>query len=194
MKLIVGLGNPGRSYDATRHNVGFDVLALLADRGLAGGEGPGALSGSRRQRFQGDTLQLSLRGQPVLLLWPLTWMNLSGSSVLAARDFYKLPHEDLLVVCDDYHLALGSIRLRSKGSSGGQKGLADILRRLGTEAIPRLRVGVGPLPAGRSAPDFVLGRFTREERSAADAAILRAADAAEDWAVLGIQAAMNRFN
>jgi PTH1 family peptidyl-tRNA hydrolase len=195
VKLIVGLGNPGRSYDATRHNVGFDVLAVLAERGgLVGGDGIGASADSRRQRFQGDTLQFSLRGQPVLLLWPLTWMNLSGSSVLAARDFYKLPHEDLLVVCDDYHLSLGSIRLRAKGSSGGQKGLADILKRLGTEAVPRLRVGVGPLPAGRSAPDFVLGRFTKQERPAADAAILRAADAAEDWAALGIQAAMNRFN
>lgn len=191
MKLIVGLGNPGKAYEGTRHNVGFDVLEVLASRT---GVGPREAAAGRRKRFQGDTAQVTLRGQSVLLLWPLTWMNLSGSSVLAARDFYKIADDDLLVVCDDYQLSLGSIRLRARGSSGGQKGLGDILHRLGTDAIPRLRVGVGPLPAGHAAVDFVLGRFTREERPSVDSVIERAADAAQEWAVLGIQAAMNRYN
>ncbi|MFM8579199.1 MAG: aminoacyl-tRNA hydrolase [Planctomycetaceae bacterium] len=191
MKLIVGLGNPGKSCDRTRHNVGFDVLEVLAGRS---GIGPGASAGSRRQRFQGDTAAVTVRGQPALLLWPLTWMNLSGSSVLAARDFYKVAESDILVICDDYQLSLGSIRLRAKGSSGGQKGLGDILHRLGTEAIPRLRVGVGPLPPGHLATDFVLGRFGREERPLVEAACERAADAVEEWAGIGIQSAMNRFN
>lgn len=185
MKLIVGLGNPGRAYDGTRHNVGFDVLEKLAER---------AGSPSRRARFQGEVAQISLRGTSALLLWPLTWMNLSGSSVLAARDFYKVADPDILVVCDDFQLPRGTIRIRGKGSSGGQKGLADVSRRLGSQEIPRLRVGIGPVPTNWDCPDFVLGRFTREERPEVDAMIERSADAVEEWAAAGIEAAMNRYN
>ena len=185
MKLLVGLGNPGRGYDGTRHNVGFDVLEILARR---------AGSPVRRARFQGDTVQATLRGCPVLLLWPLTWMNLSGSSVLAARDFYKIDDGDILVICDDFQLSTDTIRLRSSGSAGGQNGLSDVLSRLGGTSIPRLRVGVGPLPAGWKSADFVLGKFSKSERTAVDGLLERAADAAEEWLALGIQAAMNRYN
>jgi PTH1 family peptidyl-tRNA hydrolase len=185
VKLIVGLGNPGRSYQGTRHNVGFDVLEILAAR---------AGKPARRQRFQGETAQASIRGCPVLLLWPLTWMNLSGSSVLAARDFFKIDHADILVLCDDFHLPIGTIRLRASGSPGGQNGLADVLARLGSTSIPRLRVGIGPVAAGWKTPDFVLGKFAAHERGDVDAMLERAADAAEEWAVVGIDAAMNRFN
>jgi len=185
VKLLVGLGNPGRGYDGTRHNVGFDVLEILARR---------AGSPVRRARFQGDTVQATLRGCPVLLLWPLTWMNLSGSSVLAARDFYKIDDGDILVICDDFQLSTDTIRLRSSGSAGGQNGLADVLSRLGGTSIPRLRVGVGPLPAGWKSADFVLGKFSKSERAAVDGLLDRAADAAEEWLALGIQAAMNRYN
>jgi PTH1 family peptidyl-tRNA hydrolase len=185
VKLLVGLGNPGRSYDGTRHNVGFAVLEILARR---------AGSPVRRGRFQGEVVQTTLRGCPVLLLWPLTWMNLSGSSVLAARDFYKIGDADMLVICDDFQLPVDTIRLRPSGSSGGQNGLADVLKRLGTTAIPRLRLGVGPLPAGWKSADFVLGKFTKVEADAAGVMIERAADAAEEWVALGIQAAMNRYN
>jgi PTH1 family peptidyl-tRNA hydrolase len=185
VKLLVGLGNPGRGYDGTRHNVGFDVLEILARR---------AGSPVRRARFQGDTVQATLRGCPVLLLWPLTWMNLSGSSVLAARDFYKIDDGDILVICDDFQLSTDTIRLRSSGSAGGQNGLADVLSRLGGTSIPRLRVGVGPLPAGWKSADFVLGKFSKSERTAVDGLLERAADAAEEWLALGIQAAMNRYN
>jgi PTH1 family peptidyl-tRNA hydrolase len=184
-KLVVGLGNPGSAYHGTRHNVGFDVLEILARR---------AGSPARRTRFQGELAQGVVRGCPVLLLWPLTWMNLSGSSVLAARDFYKLEPSEVLVVCDDFNLGQGTIRMRSGGSAGGQNGLSDILRRLGTQEVPRLRVGIGPVPAGRPAADFVLGRFSRSEREAVGPVLERAADAAEEWVAVGIQAAMNRYN
>jgi len=129
-----------------------------------------------------------------MLVWPLTWMNLSGSCVLAARDFYKVADTDILVVCDDFQLPLGSIRIRGKGSGGGQNGLSDVVRRLGTESVPRLRVGIGPVPSGWKPADFVLGRFSKEEKSAVDAAIDRAANAVEDWVAVGIEAAMNRYN
>lgn len=185
MKLIVGLGNPGRSYQGTRHNVGFQVLEILSAR---------CGNPTRRQRFQGETAQASIRGCPVLLLWPLTWMNLSGSSVLAARDFYKIDHADILVLCDDFQLPIGTLRLRASGSGGGQNGLSDVLARLDSTAIPRLRIGIGPVAAGWKTADFVLGRFAAHERADVDAMLDRAADAAEEWAVIGIDAAMNRFN
>lgn len=185
MKLLVGLGNPGHAYQDTRHNVGFEVLEVLARR--AGSPG-------RRQRFQGEVATATIRGVPALLLWPLTWMNLSGSSVLAARDFYKIPDSDMIVVCDDFNLPLDSIRLRPGGSAGGQNGLADVLGRLGTTTIPRLRIGIGPVPAGWKSPDFVLGKFAKGERDRVNTVIERAADAAEDWVALGIQAAMNTYN
>lgn len=185
MKLLVGLGNPGHVYQGTRHNVGFEVLDVLAAR---------AGSPTRRPRFQADTAQATIRGAPVLLLWPLTWMNLSGSSVLAARDFYKIADSDMLVMCDDFNLPLDSIRLRPAGSAGGQNGLADILTRLGSTAIPRLRLGIGPVPKGWKSADFVLGRFAAEERDRVAVAVQRAADAAEAWVGLGVQAAMNTFN
>lgn len=185
MKLIAGLGNPGRAYDGTRHNVGFDVLEILAQR---------AGNPARRARFQGELAQVTLRGSPAILLWPLTWMNLSGASVLAARDFYKIAPAEILVVCDDFQLPVERLRIRSSGSSGGQKGLADIIGRLGTEAVPRLRIGVGPLPEGWTSADFVLGRFTTSQRPTVDVALTRAADAVEEWAGAGIEAAMNRYN
>jgi PTH1 family peptidyl-tRNA hydrolase len=185
MKLIVGLGNPGHAYDGTRHNIGFDVLEKLAER---------AGSPKRKARFQGELAQASIRGVSTLLLWPMTWMNLSGSSVLAARDFYKVADPDILVICDDFQIPRGTIRIRGRGSSGGQKGLADVARRLGSQDIPRLRVGIGPVPANWASPDFVLGRFTSEERPEVDAVIERSADAVEEWVATGIESAMNRYN
>lgn len=185
MKLVVGLGNPGHAYKDTRHNIGFEVLESLARR---------AGSPPRRARFQGEVVQITVRGVPTLLLWPLTWMNLSGSCVLAARDFYKLSDCDMIVVCDDFNLPLDTLRLRPGGSSGGQNGLADVLTRLGTTTIPRLRLGIGPMPPGWKSADFVLGKFPKTDRARVEAVVERAADAAEDWVALGIQAAMNTYN
>ena len=183
MKLLVGLGNPGRKYEGTRHNVGFDVLDVLAVAG----------NPSRRQRFPGETAQISIWNF-ALLLWPLTWMNLSGGSVLAARDFYKLDVTDILVICDDFQLPLKTIRMRPSGSAGGQKGLADTITRLSSTTIPRLRVGIGPVPKQQDPPSFVLGKFSKYEQVDLDETIQRAADAAESWAASGIQASMNRYN
>lgn len=185
MKLIVGLGNPGGKYRETRHNVGFEVAVRLAKRH---GESP------PRGRFQGETVEATIAGQKVLLLTPLTYMNLSGASVLAARDFYKIEQQDLLVVCDDFNLPLGKLRLRIKGSAGGQNGLANIIERLGTEEIPRLRIGIGSVPPGRDAAAYVLGRFPKDEQPVISEALDRAADAAAAWVELGINEAMNKYN
>jgi peptidyl-tRNA hydrolase, PTH1 family len=185
MKLIVGLGNPGGKYKDTRHNVGFEVAARLAKR---------FASSAPRSKFQGEIVEATIAGQKALLLTPLTYMNASGASVLATRDFYKIENENVLVVCDDFALPLGKLRLRPKGSSGGQKGLEDILRRLGTEEIPRLRIGIGIPPPGRDAAGYVLSRFSKEEQAEIAEAIQRAAEAVTAWVEQGLEPAMNRYN
>ena len=185
MKLVVGLGNPGRRYEATRHNVGFIVVGELAKKYFASG---------LKTRFQGETAEVDLDGEKALLLTPTTYMNLSGASVLAARDFYKIPQEDLLVVCDDLNLPLAKLRVRAAGSAGGQKGLEDIIRRLGTDEFARLRIGIGTPPDGWSWPDFVLSKFTKEEIPAMEQAVARAIEAIVVWAREGVQTCMNRYN
>ena len=185
MKLIVGLGNPGAKYKDTRHNVGFEVAARLAKQ--FGRTPP-------RARFQGEIVEVNISGEKALLLTPLTYMNLSGASVLATRDFYKIELTDTLVVCDDFNLPLGKLRLRAKGSSGGQKGLEDILRRLGTEEVPRLRIGVGAPQPGRDVAGYVLSRFAKDEQAVIAEALDRAAEAAVAWVGQGLEPAMNRYN
>jgi PTH1 family peptidyl-tRNA hydrolase len=185
VKLVVGLGNPGKKYEGTRHNVGFSVLDELSRRGKVSG---------CKSKFQGEVTEIEHAGQKALLLWPHTFMNLSGASVLAARDFYKVENEDLLVACDDFNLPLAKLRFRTDGSSGGQKGLADIIDRLGTEAVPRLRIGVGPVPPNWDPADFVLSRFTKQEQEIVEQIITRAAEAIEDWLANGIQVCMNKYN
>lgn len=185
MKLIVGLGNPGRKYEATRHNVGFDVVAELARRCGAGGF---------RTAFQGETADVRIGDQRVLLLRPTTYMNRSGASVVAARDFYKLTNDDLLVVCDDLNLPPGKLRIRERGSSGGQKGLEDIIRCSGGDAFTRLRVGIGQPPEPMDAADYVLAKFASAEKTEMATAVNFAADAAELWATQGAAACMNRYN
>jgi PTH1 family peptidyl-tRNA hydrolase len=185
MKLIVGLGNPGDKYKETRHNVGFEVVSRLAKRFAVG---------TPRARFQGETAEATIAEQKVLLLTPLTFMNASGGSVLAARDFYKIENTDVLVICDDFNLPLAKLRLRAKGSAGGQNGLADVIRRLGTEEVPRLRIGVGAPVEGRSATGHVLGRFLKDEQPIIAEALDRAADAAATWVKSGLEAAMNQYN
>ena len=187
MKLIVGLGNPGKKYEQTRHNVGFDVLDVVAKR-------CGEEAAAAKEKFDGRVLDATLGGQRALLLWPHTLMNRSGQSVLAAVDFYQVPLADVLVVSDDFNLPLGTLRFRSQGSSGGQKGLQDILRRLGSEQINRLRLGIGPVPDAWDPADYVLARFKPGERALAEETIQRAADGVECWVTEGIEASMNRFN
>jgi peptidyl-tRNA hydrolase, PTH1 family len=185
MKLVVGLGNPGRRYHGTRHNVGWVVLAELARRF---GTSPA------KARFHGEVVEAELNGQKALLLSPTTFMNLSGVSVQEAKSFYKLPNEDLLVICDDLNLPVGKVRIRSKGSSGGQKGLEDIIRRLGTEEFARLRMGIGAAPEGRNWADYVLSKFATEELPDIERAVGLAADAVAVWARDGIEDCMNQYN
>lgn len=184
MKVIVGLGNPGSKYAGTRHNVGFDVIDYLA-------AAPGCTP--FREKFEAFVAELKEGEETVLLVKPLTFMNLSGRSVRAAIDFYKLPLGELLVVCDDFNLPLGKLRIRPKGSHGGQNGLRSIQEHLGTDEYTRLRIGVGE-PAPGDAIDHVLSKFRPGERKAVEDAIATAAQAALVWLRQGTAAAMNRFN
>jgi peptidyl-tRNA hydrolase, PTH1 family len=185
MKLVVGLGNPGRRYEGTRHNIGYMILAEVAR--LFGVAPP-------KTRFRGEVVEAELGGQKALLLSPTTFMNLSGSSVQEAMSFYKTPCEDLLVLCDDLNLPVGKLRFRSRGSSGGQKGLDDIIARLGTEEFSRLRVGIGAAPNGWDWADYVLSKFTPGELPVIRQAVESAADAVAVWARDGIEFCMNQYN
>ena len=185
MKIVVGLGNPGRAYRGTRHNLGFDVIAGVASRYQAG---------PAKGKFQAELVEVMIGGQPVVLLSPLTYMNRSGQSVRAAVDFYKLPPEQLLVICDDMNLPLGVLRFRTKGSSGGQKGLADVARHLGVETFPRLRIGIGRPPQDVDPVDFVLERFSPDELPVVERAVAQAVLGVDDWVTAGTEACMNRYN
>lgn len=184
MKVIVGLGNPGRQYEGTRHNVGFAVVELLS-------QGPTA--GKWQSRFQADVCELIEDGEKLFLVKPRTFMNLSGRSVRQVVDFYQLEATDLLVVCDDISLPLGKLRARARGTHGGHNGLRDIQNHLGTTEYSRLRLGVDS-PGERDAADHVLERFKPSERDVIDDAVRLAAQAVAVWAFRGIDACMNEFN
>lgn len=186
MKLIVGLGNPGRRYRETRHNLGFAVVDLLADRQRATFESAPA-----------EALMARLRGLGAggtLLVKPLTFMNLSGFAVSEVARYFRVELADLLVVADDISLPLGRLRARPRGSDGGHKGLRSIVGQFGSQEFARLRVGVGRGDPRRDLADYVLGGFSPEEQPVVDAVIERAADAAELYVTDGIEAVMNRFN
>lgn len=185
MKVVIGLGNPGKKYDGTRHNVGFVALAEISRRQAAP---------RPKAKFDAEIAEVTVTAERVVLAAPQTYMNNSGRSVRQLVDFYQLQPSDLLVVCDDMNLPVGKIRLRRGGSAGGQKGLADILRHLGTEEVPRLRIGVSRPPDNRDAADYVLDRFSKAERATIDEMVTLAADAVDIWIARGIDAAMNKFN
>ena len=184
MKVVVGLGNPGSRYAGTRHNLGFRVVDELAS---------GPRGGRFNQRFQALLAECFEDPHKVLLVKPQTFMNLSGRSVREVVDFYQVPLEDLLVVCDDINLPLGKLRVRPRGTHGGHNGLRDIQNHLGTTAYPRLRIGVAT-PAPGEAIDHVLGRFRPTEQPAIDDAVARAVQAVGLWVHQGIEACMNQFN
>jgi len=197
MKLIVGLGNPGPEYRDTRHNVGFLVADELARRWRV----PDAW----REKFEAlhirtvaggaQTANLVAGGeQQVVIVKPLTFMNLSGRAVAGLAGFYKIDPADLLVVTDDVALPLGRLRARPEGSAGGHNGLKSIIQHLGTQAFPRLRIGVGRGDDRRDLVDHVLGRFEAGERDTVSAAVLRAADASERFLTDGIERVMSAFN
>lgn len=184
-KLIVGLGNPGREYENTRHNIGFEVIDLLARQcGIA----------VKKNEFRALTGDGQVGGTRVYLMKPMTFMNLSGESVSRFLRQKALSLTDILIVADDITLPLGKIRLRASGSAGGHNGLKSIISHLHVNEFPRLRVGVGAPPNPDFQIDYVLGSFGRGERQEVDESVVTATAAIDSWLREGIEQAMNRFN
>lgn len=184
MKLLVGLGNPGKKYEGTRHNIGFEVLYEVARR---------FAQGKPKTAFDAETIEVTIGSERCLVMCPQTFMNRSGQSVQKAKDFFKLDNADLLVVCDDFSLPVGTLRIRPQGSAGGQNGLKDIINRIGQD-YARMRVGIGPVPDRWDPADFVLGKFNKTERAEMEHTVVRGADAVEDWVREGTEFCMNRYN
>lgn len=186
MFLIAGLGNPGRQYEKTRHNMGFDTIDELIDRYRI------PQGGIAHKAMYGKGM---IAGEKVLAVKPLTYMNLSGESLRECVNYYKLdPETQMIVIYDDIDLEPGQIRIRKKGSAGGHNGIKSIIAQLGTQNFYRIKVGVGAKPKGWDLADYVLGRFSSDERIAVDKAIEEAADAVEMILKDGIEAAMNHYN
>ena len=199
MRLIVGLGNPGREYVGTRHNVGFEVLDAFASRLGWIGSSAGEFDRMAKSKFDGLALDGNVTrssgpAEKVLLLKPTTFMNLSGKAVQAALAFYQLSPPDVMIVLDEMALPSGKLRLRPGGSDGGHNGLKDIQRALGTTQYPRLRVGVDSPPPRVPGRDYVLGRFSEEQRKLIGPALARASGALLTWIDKGIEMAMSHFN
>lgn len=184
MKLIVGLGNPGTEYVGTRHNVGFEVIDVLAKRHQI------AVTKRNFKAVYGEGI---IEGQKALLVRPMTYMNLSGEAVSAIARFYKIETSDIIILVDDIALDVGRLRLRFKGSSGGQNGLDNVIRHMNTQEVPRIRIGVGNAPPG-DMKGYVLSKFRKEEYPLIQEAYERAADAIECALREGFEIAMNRFN
>ena len=186
MYVIVGLGNPKREYENTRHNIGFDVIDALADNyGIS----------VKEVKHKAVTGKGIIEGKRVILVKPLTFMNLSGESVRQVLDFYKAsPEEDLIVIADDISLDVGKIRIRKKGSAGGHNGLKNIILHTGTDGFQRIKMGVGEKPAGYDLADYVLGHFTKEERVVIQESIDNAVDAIRIMITEGADKAMNLYN
>lgn len=186
MFLIAGLGNPGRQYEKTRHNMGFDTIDELIDRYRI------PQGGIAHKAMYGKGM---IAGEKVLAVKPLTYMNLSGESLREWVNYYKLdPETEMIVIYDDIDLEPGQIRIRKKGSAGGHNGIKSIIAQLGTQNFYRIKVGVGAKPRGWDLADYVLGRFSSDERIAVDKAICDAADAVEMILRDGIESAMNHYN
>ena len=183
MKIIIGLGNPGKKYSGTRHNIGFRVIETLACRYQIERE---------VSKFDGLIAQLRIKNERVLLVKPLTFMNLSGKTVQPVVNFYKINLDDLMVVYDDMDLTPGTIRIRPGGGTGGHKGLASITARLNSTEFPRMRIGIGRPPDDTI--DWVLGRFSPAEAILMKETMERAADALETWVIEGLDKTMNIYN
>lgn len=185
--LIAGLGNPGKEYGSTRHNVGFMVIDRLAERlrvSLHAGRGEYRLS---------DPAPLASGARDVVLLKPLTYMNNSGVAVREVVEYFKFELRHVLIVLDDFQLPFGALRIRAKGSDGGQKGLRSIIQHFGTNAFARLRLGIGN-ELNQNATHFVLSHFSKAERLALPGLVDKAADAALDFCEHGVSYAMNHYN
>ncbi len=185
MYIIVGLGNPTKEYDKTRHNIGFDVIDALADEFRIN------VDSKKHKALCGNGI---IAGQKVVLAKPQTFMNLSGESVRALVDFYKVPLENVIIIYDDISLDVGRLRIRAKGSAGGHNGIKSIISHLGSENFPRVKFGVGDKPAGYDLAAYVLGRFSKSERLVVEDGIVTAKKAVVTILEQGINAAMNSYN
>lgn len=186
MYIVVGLGNPTRQYEGTRHNVGFDAIDYLVDQHRV------PYSGVKHKSMYGKGV---IAGQKVILAKPLTYMNLSGEAVAELVQYYKVdPEAELVVIYDDINLEPGYIRVRKKGSAGGHNGIKSIITLLGTDKFKRIRIGVGEKPKNWDLADFVLSSFSKDERKRVDEAICHTADALELILQEDIDGAMNRYN
>lgn len=185
MKLIVGLGNPGKAYEETRHNIGFKVIDLLAKKWNAP---------LTQSKFKGMYSIIHRPEGKVMLLKPLTYMNLSGESVGALMDYYDIAIEDLVVIYDDLDLPAGQLRLRQKGSAGGHNGIKSLIHHLGTQEFNRMRIGISRPPAGMKVPDYVLAKFSKEESPEVGDAVEKSAAACELWLSKPYLEVMNEFN
>lgn len=198
MKLVIGLGNPGSEYAGTRHNVGFDVVDAIAER--LGWVRKGEFNRMAKTAFDGlvvdGVLSLHSTGgtEKVLLIKPMTYMNVSGKCVAAAMNFYKLTPPEVLVIVDELALPCGSIRVKLDGSDGGHNGLKSVQQMLGTNKYPRLRIGIDPPPPGFAGRDYVLGKYSPEQKPLIESAIQRASGCVVTWIDQGIVKAMNQFN
>ena len=181
VRLVIGLGNPGAEYERTRHNVGFNVVDFLASEW--------GLTWQHSKSWHA----LWAKGEHAILVKPTSYMNRSGEALSAVANFYKIEPAEILVVLDDLALEVGRLRLRMEGGTGGHNGLESIIVHFGTEAIPRLRIGIGAAPS-EDAVDYVLGRFFEEERPVVEKTIARAADAVKCAIDKGVLSAMNLFN
>ncbi|MDY4515952.1 MAG: aminoacyl-tRNA hydrolase [Lachnospiraceae bacterium] len=186
MYIIVGLGNPGKQYAHTRHNVGFDTIDMLAERYRI------SVDTKKHKALYGKGM---IEGRKVILAKPQTFMNLSGESVRELIDFYKIDEaKELIVIYDDISLEPGQLRLRAKGSAGGHNGIKNIIAHLGGQEFGRVKVGIGEKPKGYDLADYVLGHFSKEERQKMDASLERAADAVVRILVDDMASAMNEYN
>lgn len=185
MYLIAGLGNPTKEYDKTRHNVGFSVIDVLADKYRID------VAEKKHKALCGKGV---IEGQKVILVKPQTFMNLSGESIREVADYYKLEAEDIIIIYDDISLEPGQLRIRLKGSAGGHNGIKNIIVHLGTQEFPRIKVGVGAKPPRMDLADYVLSRFAKGEQPLMDDAFCEAAEAAVMMITEGAEKAMNHFN
>lgn len=185
MRLVIGLGNPGVQYAGTRHNVGFDVVAELAKR---------FGTDNAQNKYQAEIQSILIHSEKVLLIAPLTYMNRSGESVWQFVKFYQPEMSEIVVICDDMNLPAGRLRWKPSGSAGGQKGLNDIIQRIGHVDFPRLRLGIGRPPGKMDVTSWVLGKFRETEKDPIESAVHRAADSVENWVSEGIEPTMNKYN
>lgn len=185
MKLIVGLGNPGKEYEKTRHNIGFEVIDTLADKwGIP-------LNQAKHKGLYGVGY---VSGRKVILLKPLTYMNLSGESIIAVMNYFKMDIEDLVVLYDDLDLAVGKIRLRQKGSAGGHNGIKSMISHLGTQQFNRIRIGIGRPETPMPITNYVLGKFQSEEWAEINEVMIKCSHACESFLEKDFLQVMNDYN